>query len=76
MCVAGWTTTERSPTRVMRALSPGAILLSHWDDFFRPMLRGARALPGMKLPRLVDALSAEDASARIGTVPLLGSVAL
>lgn len=76
MCVAGWTTTERFCPRVMSALRPGAILLSHWDDFFRPMADGARALPAMRMPRLVDGLTAQDPSARIGTVPLLGEVAL
>ncbi len=76
LCVAGWTTTERFAPRVMSALRPGAILLSHWDDFFRPLDTAARALPGMKMPRLVDSLCAEDRSVRVGTVPLLGAIAL
>lgn len=69
LCVAGWTTTEPYAQRVMSALRPDAILLSHWDDFFRPIDAGARALPGMKMPRLVDTLCAEDRSARVGTAP-------
>lgn len=76
LCVAGWTTTERFAPRVMSALAPGAVLLSHWDDFFSPMAAGARMLPAMKLPRLVDGLTAADRSVRIGTVPLLGSIEL
>ncbi|WP_053239047.1 MBL fold metallo-hydrolase [Sandaracinus amylolyticus] len=76
MCVAGWTTTERFAPRVMRALAPRAVLLSHWDDFFSPMRKGARALPAMKMPRLVDQLVAQDRDVRIGTVPLLGSIAI
>ena len=76
MCVAGWTTTNRFSQRVMGALRPGAILLSHWDNFFSPMERGARALPAMKLPRLVENLSAIDPSVRIGTLPLLGELEL
>lgn len=76
LCVAGWTTTERFCARVMGALSPGAILLSHWDDFFRPIDAGARMLPAMKLPRLVDGLTSIDRAVRIGTVPLMGSVSL
>ncbi len=76
MCVAGWTTTERFVPRVMGALRPGAILLSHWDDFFSPIERGARALPAMQMPRLVDRLTAIDPSVRVGTVPLLGGVSL
>ena len=47
-----------------------------FDDFFAPMERGARPLPAMKLPRLVDAITTVDRSVRIGTVPLLGSVEL
>lgn len=76
MCVAGWTTTERFAPRVMRALRPGAVLLSHWDDFFSPLERGARALPAMQMPRLVDRLSEIDRSTKIGTLPILGSLEL
>jgi L-ascorbate metabolism protein UlaG (beta-lactamase superfamily) len=76
MCVAGWTTTPRFAPRVMAGLRPGAVLLSHWDNFFRPLADGARALPGMRMPRLVDELTAIDPSIRIGTVPLLGSTQL
>lgn len=76
MCVAGWTTTARFCPRVMAGLRPGAVLLSHWDNFFRPLSEGARPLPAMRMPRLVDELSAIDPSIRIGTVPLLGSVQL
>lgn len=76
MCVAGWTTTVRFAPRVMGALRPGAVLLSHWDNFFRPMDAGARPLPAMRMPRLVDRLTAIDPSLRVGTVPLLGSVSL
>ena len=76
MCVAGWTTTPRFVPRVMGALRPGAVLLSHWDNFFLPMSAGAKALPAMQLPRLVDGLTAIDPSVRVGTVPLLGHVLL
>ncbi len=75
-CVAGWTTTARFAPRVMGALRPGAVLLSHWDDFFSPLSAGARPLPAMKMPRLVDALTAEDPSVRVGTVPILGGISL
>ncbi len=75
-CVAGWTSTARFAPRVMRAIRPGAVLLSHWDNFFAPLSQGARMLPAMKMPRLVDALTAEDKSIRVGTVPILGSVVL
>jgi L-ascorbate metabolism protein UlaG (beta-lactamase superfamily) len=76
MCVAGWTTTPRFTDRVMRAFTPRAILLSHWDNFLSPMSEGARMLPAMQLPRLVEGLTRVDPSVRIGALPLLGSVAL
>lgn len=74
MCVAGWTTTPRFTSRVMSAFAPRAILLSHWDDFFRPMDAGATMFPAMQLPRLVDELTQVDPSVIVGAVPLLGSV--
>ncbi len=74
MCVAGWTTTERFCPRVISSLRPGAVLLSHWDDFFRPLDAGAHALPAMRMPRLVESLSALEPSLALGTLPLLGSV--
>ena len=70
MCVAGWTTTANFVDRVLGAFAPRAILLSHWDDFFRPMERGARPLPAIALPRLVDALTVTDPGVRLGTVPI------
>jgi L-ascorbate metabolism protein UlaG (beta-lactamase superfamily) len=74
MCVAGWTTTRALPERVGRSLAPGAVLLSHWDDFLRPLDRPARLLPAMQLPRLVERLTRAARGVRIGTVPILGEV--
>lgn len=76
MCVAGWTTTARFTDRVMRAFTPGAIVLSHWDNFLAPMSAGATMLPAMQLPRLVEGLTRVDPSVRLGALPLLGSVEL
>jgi len=76
LCVAGWTSTPRFVSRLLRSVSPGAIVLSHWDDFFRSLERGARALPAIGLPRLVDALSRQAPGTRVGTLPLLGEVRL
>ena len=73
---AGWTTTERFVPRVMQALRPGAIALSHWDDFFVPLERGARMLPAMQMPKLVDGLSSVDRSIPIGTLPFFGALEL
>lgn len=64
----------RFPERAARALTPRTVLLSHWDDFLRPVESGARMLPAMQLPRLVDRLSAATREARIGTLPLLGAL--
>ena len=41
-----------------------------------PLDAGARMLPAMKMPRLVEALVAEDKGLRVGTVPILGGVSL
>jgi L-ascorbate metabolism protein UlaG (beta-lactamase superfamily) len=74
MCVAGWTTSRDLPERVAHRLAPGAVLLSHWDDFLRPIERRARMLPAMQLPRLVERLTRAAPGVRVGTVPLLGDV--
>jgi L-ascorbate metabolism protein UlaG (beta-lactamase superfamily) len=76
MCVAGWRSSRDLPERVMRALSPGAVLLSHWDDFFQPLTRPARPLPAMRMAPLVDRLTRVSRDVRIGTVPILGELAL
>jgi L-ascorbate metabolism protein UlaG (beta-lactamase superfamily) len=74
MCVAGWTTTRKLPERAASRLSPGAVLLSHWDDFLRPVGAPARALPALQLPRLVERLTRAAAGAKVGTVPIMGEV--
>jgi L-ascorbate metabolism protein UlaG (beta-lactamase superfamily) len=76
LCVAGWTASKDLPERVARKLSPKGVLLSHWDDFFRPLDRPARALPAMKLPALVDRLTTATRDAKVGTVPIFGRVLL
>ena len=72
LCVAGWTKSERFPERALAALSPRAVLLSHWDDFFRPLASPVRALPALKLPQLIDRLSASSRDTKIATLDLLG----
>jgi L-ascorbate metabolism protein UlaG (beta-lactamase superfamily) len=74
LCTAGWTTSQHLPERVGYRLSPGAVLLSHWDDFLRPLDKPVRALPAMQLPRLVERLGRAARGVRIGTVPALGEV--
>lgn len=74
MCTAGWTTTERFVPRILRLVTPGAILLSHWDDFFRPLELAVRPLPALKLPRLFDELGAYARRVPVGTARLLGDL--
>jgi L-ascorbate metabolism protein UlaG (beta-lactamase superfamily) len=74
LCAAGWTSSRDLPERVARAITPRAVLLSHWDDFFRPLERPARALPALQLPRLVDRLGRANRDAKVGVVPLLGGL--
>ena len=76
LCVAGWTTSRDLPERAARAFSPRAVLLSHWDDFLRPLDRPVRALPAMRMPALVERLGRASRDLRIGTLPLLGEIAL
>jgi L-ascorbate metabolism protein UlaG (beta-lactamase superfamily) len=76
LCVAGWKSSRDLPERAAHRLAPGAILLSHWDDFLRPLDRPARALPAQDLPRLVDRLEQAARGVRVGTLPLLGEVCL
>jgi L-ascorbate metabolism protein UlaG (beta-lactamase superfamily) len=76
MCVAGWTTSRDLPERIGARLSPGAVLLSHWDDFLRSLDRPARLLPAMQMPRLVERLSRAVPGVRVGTLPILGEVLL
>jgi L-ascorbate metabolism protein UlaG (beta-lactamase superfamily) len=75
-CVAGWTTTERYPERLVAALSPGAVLLHHWDNFLRGIDSQARALPAMRFAALIDRLNAAAPHLSVGTLPLLGMIRL
>lgn len=76
MCVAGWNTGRDVPERVAHRLDPGGVLLSHWDDFLRPLESRARTLPAMQLPRLVERLGRAAPGVRIGTVAPLAHVLL
>jgi len=73
-CVAGWTTTDRYPERLVAALSPGAILLHHWDNFLRGVDAEIHALPGMRFAQLVDRLTKAAPGLRVGALPMLGEL--
>ncbi len=74
MCVAGWTSSRDLPERTASRLDPGAVLLSHWDDFLRPIDAKTRALPAMQMPRLVERLTRAAGGVKVGTVSVLGEV--
>jgi L-ascorbate metabolism protein UlaG (beta-lactamase superfamily) len=74
MCVAGWSAGRDVPERVAHRLAPGAVLLSHWDNFLLPLSEPARPLPAIQLPQFVDRLTRAARGVRVGTVPLLGQV--
>lgn len=75
-CVAGWTSTDRYPERLVAALSPGAILLHHWDNFLRGVDSEIHALPGMRFAQLVDRLTTTAPGLRVGALPILGQLTL
>jgi L-ascorbate metabolism protein UlaG (beta-lactamase superfamily) len=74
LCVAGWTSSRDLPERVAHHVAPAAVLLSHWDNFLRPLHAPAQPLPAMQMPRLVDRLAGAARGTKIGTLPLLGEV--
>jgi L-ascorbate metabolism protein UlaG (beta-lactamase superfamily) len=76
LTASGWTTSHRLPERVIRALEPRAILLSHWDNFFRPLDQPAQELPLIQMSRLADELAQQSRDTRIGTLPMLGELFL
>src|SRR5690606_6637540 len=59
LCTAGWTASRRFVPRLLGTVTPGTIVLSHWDNFLLPLSAGARPLPALQLPRYVEALEAE-----------------
>ncbi len=75
-CVAGWQSSPGIVERAVSRTSPRAVLLSHWDDFFRPLDAPVRALPGVQLPRVIDRFHAAARDVRVGTLDLLGEIAL
>jgi hypothetical protein len=75
-CVAGWTTTMRYPERLIAALSPGAVLLHHWDNFLRGIDSEARALPAMRFAQLIDRLRGATSQLPVGAVRLLATIRL
>ncbi len=71
LCTAGWQSTQRFPERVIRELSPRAIVLSHWDNFFTPIEGAAQAFPAMQMHRFTERLARASRDARVGIIPRL-----
>jgi L-ascorbate metabolism protein UlaG (beta-lactamase superfamily) len=69
LCVSGWHASTDLPERAVRQLAPRAALLSHWDNFFRPLRRPLQQLPGVRLGPLVQRLRRADPDVAVGTVP-------
>ncbi len=76
LCVAGWRATRGFPERVARELAPKAVLFSHWDNFFSPIEKPARELPGAGLAALARRLRQSAPEIPLGTLPLLGELQL
>jgi L-ascorbate metabolism protein UlaG (beta-lactamase superfamily) len=74
MCATGWNTSRDLPERIGKRLAPDAILLSHWDDFLRPLEKPVHTLPAVQMPRLVERLTRASDGAKIGTLPILGEL--
>jgi L-ascorbate metabolism protein UlaG (beta-lactamase superfamily) len=74
LCVAGWTASRDVPERIVKAVDPKAVLLSHWDNFFLPLSRGAVALPATRFEGLATRLGAANRDLKVGTLPFLGEV--
>lgn len=76
VCVAGWHTTPRFADRLVARVAPERVVLSHWDDFFRPLDRPLRTLPAIRFGKLVDALGEASRDVRVCAVPVLRSIAI
>lgn len=74
LCTAGWRTSREFPERVVRAYAPRAVVLSHWDDFTRPIDQRARVLPAMGVGTLARRVEQQASHPRVGTTELLGAV--
>ena len=76
LCAAGWRSSPALPERLIERYTPDTVLLSHWDDFFRPLSLPARAIPGIGLEALARRIRNHSAQTRVGTVPLLGTLSI
>ena len=73
-CVAGWKASAHFPERLVRALDPRAVLLSHWDNFFVSLERPAAVLPAIGFGEMAERLTRANRDLRVGTLPIHGAV--
>jgi L-ascorbate metabolism protein UlaG (beta-lactamase superfamily) len=77
LCAAGWRSTSHFVPRVLRALAPRKVILSHWDDFTRPLDKPVRRLPFVELEKLRDLLyQTAKNDIEVGALPLLGDLVI
>ncbi len=65
LCAAGWQTRPRLVEELVDILKPRYVMPCHWDTMITHVERPARVLPGLELPRMLDAIRAA------GATPLL-----
>lgn len=65
LCAAGWQTRPRLVEELVEILRPRYVMPCHWDTMITHVERPARVLPGLDLPRMLDAIRAA------GATPLL-----
>ncbi|MBW2527135.1 MAG: MBL fold metallo-hydrolase [Deltaproteobacteria bacterium] len=68
-CVSGWHASTDFPERAVRQVAPRRVVLSHWDNFFRPLDRPLQQLPGVHLGQLVERLRQAAPGLTVGTMP-------
>jgi len=56
LCPPGSDEVVGYPEGILAALQPRAVLLGHWEDFFRPRVQGVRAVPGTDLGAFIRKL--------------------
>jgi hypothetical protein len=75
-CVASFHEADDQPGAIIRATRPRHILLSHWEDFFRPYTRDLARLRQVRLTntrKFLDAVATAKSPATSVTLPAPGA---
>jgi len=70
LCASGWRASPRLPETLVERYGPRAVLLSHWDDFFRGLEEPVRELPRVGMDELARRLG----DRKVGKVGLLQTI--